>query len=316
MKLVSGETSLAVFERLKSGEASGTNLAEELGISRTAVWKAIEKIRSAGYCVEAKKGKGYRLASSPEFPVYEVTSFCFSRGFEEFYFFEEIDSTNTFLKRLVSERPVRAVAVALRQTAGRGRLGRKWVSRDGGLYLSLSFPLGEVSKSIEDVPKVTLSAGVAVCRALKTIASGVFLKWPNDVLLEGKKLSGILCELCGETENPWIIVGVGVNVSNDLPAELNATNLKGYGVTVSDVCFKVLSSLFSYLKKSWEEVRKEWMELAEPMLGKKVEVVSAGKKYSGIAAGIDERGALILIDGSTEIRVFSGDCFYGGDEQW
>ncbi len=325
VRILKGETSVVVFEELrKSGRISGAELAEKAGISRTAVWKAIEKIRNSGYCVEAVKGVGYTLTSEPEIPVYELASLCFSRGVEEFYYFETVDSTNTFLKKLVSERGVKAFAIAKTQTSGRGRLGRKWFSDEGGLYFSLSSSFGAGVDSgfgVEDVPKVTLCAGVAVCKALRKFAD-VYMKWPNDVMLNGKKVCGILCELVGETERLWVIVGVGINVRNRVQdvcketCKIRATSLWEEGVRVSlkDVSMEVISSLFDYLStlpEDWEKIRKEWLEMAKPMLGRTVEVTSAGVSYRGIARGIDERGALILESGEKTIRVFSGDCFYG-----
>jgi len=315
LKISRGETSVVVFEELrKSKNVSGMDLAKKAGISRTAVWKAIEKIRNAGYGIEAKKGIGYSLVSEPEIPVYELASTCFSNGVEEFYYFDSIDSTNTFLKKLVSERTVRAFAIAERQTSGRGRLGRKWLSDKGGLYFSMSLDSSLFSLSVEDMPKVTLCAGVAVCRALGKFAD-VYLKWPNDVILNGRKVSGILCELVGEAERLWVVVGVGVNVSNSVELSM-ATSLRDEGVDVSlkDVSLEVVSTLFEYLEllpEGWGEVRREWMELAKPMMGREVEVNSAGVRYVGVALGIDEKGALILDTGEKTIRVFSGDCFYG-----
>ncbi len=303
VKIVKDETSLRVFKALKRGAVSGKNLSKELNVSRTAVWKAIEKIKSAGYAVRGVRGKGYVLISSPEFPVYDIAEMC---ECEEFYFFDVIDSTNTFLKRLLSEKKVRSVAIALKQTAGRGRLGREWISDYGGLYFSTCFPLKDVGIGIEDLPRITLTAGVAVCKAIREITPECTIKWPNDVMLRGKKVSGILCELCGETEEPWVIVGVGVNVKNEVP---NAANLKEYGVEVADVCKLVILKLKEYLRKDWRDVRREWLELTD-MIGKRVRINSSGKTYTGVVRGIDERGALILESNGETVIIFSGDCFY------
>ena len=309
VKITRNDTSLSVFRALRKGRLSGAEIANSLGISRTAVWKAIEKIRSSGYTVESKRGRGYVLTKTPEFPVYEVAELCFSKGVEEFYFFSEVDSTNSFLKNLISERPVRAVAVALEQTAGRGRLGRVWVSKRGGLYLSLTH---RVSMNLDEIPRITLCTGVAVCKAIQNVCNcDASLKWPNDIILNGKKLGGILCELCGESDSVWVIIGIGVNVKNEVPE--NAINLSAYNVTVGDLCKSVLNSVFHHLSElpeKWDTIREEWIKLAEPMLGRKVEVYSAGKRYTGISRGIDDSGALLLESNGKKIRVFSGDCFY------
>ncbi|RUM33922.1 MAG: biotin--[acetyl-CoA-carboxylase] ligase [Archaeoglobus sp.] len=310
IKITREDTSLIIFRALKKGEFSGVEIANKLGISRTSIWKAIEKIRGAGYNITSKKGRGYKLIGHSEFPVYEIAELCFSNGVEEFYFFDEIDSTNSFLKRLLSDRQVVAVALALKQTAGRGRLGRRWLSDLGGLYVSISH---RVRTNLSDVPKITICSGVAVCKAIRNFGCNATLKWPNDILLNGKKLSGILCELCGESDDLWVVIGVGVNVKNRVPEY--ATNLSDYHVTLGEVCIGILSSLFNYLSmlpKKWEDIRREWLELAKPMMGKKVEVKSAGNTYTGIFEGIDESGALLLNTGEKKIRVYSGDCFYGG----
>ncbi len=307
LKIVKDETSFIVFKILKNELASGKEISKKLGISRTAVWKAVEKLKYAGYTIEGKRGLGYRLISNPEFSVYEVAEICFSNGFEEFYFFDIVDSTNTFLKNLLSKREVKAVAIALRQTSGRGRFGRKWISEKGGLYMSLCFPLNYIKADVSDISAITLTSGVAVCKAISEITPAS-IKWPNDILINGKKVCGILCELCGETENPWIVIGIGVNVKNELPKDVNATNLINYGVDIDEVCKLILLRLFEYLKKDWKYIRKEWLELAKPMIGKYIKVKTPNKIYTGIVKGIDDRGALILEKDGKEVPILSGDC--------
>jgi len=205
----------------------------------------------------------------------------------------------------VKENP-KSCALARRQSRGRGRLGRKWFSDDGGLYFSFEFPF-EVP--VAKAHRVTVLTGLVVARALKDF--GAKVKWPNDVLIDGKKVSGILCELVGEELSARIIVGVGVNVRNEIPVELKdrATNLSRFGVSVTDVFCRFCDEFERVVKLSWENVLDEWRSLLDTV-GREVEVRVAGEVYRGVVVGVDGEGALLIeSDGKVE-RVFSGECFY------
>jgi len=302
------DTSLLVLNELKAGVVSGEEIASRLGISRTAVWKAVEKLRKAGYGIKARKKAGYKLVSSPEFSAYEVAGVCFERGarvdVKEVHHYSTVDSTNERAK----EKPG-IVVIADEQTAGKGRLGRKWYSNRGGLYFSISL---HPRLPMEDMPKVTLMAGVAVCQALSF--ANARLKWPNDIRINGLKVAGILCELFGEADIPSVVVGVGINVTNPIPDEIKdiATNLSKFNVSRKEIFENSIRNFFNLYEKlpeDWEEIRKEWKELSDT-LGKKVEVKTADRVYKGVAVDIDDIGALILISDGKVQRVFSGECFY------
>lgn len=221
----------------QSGEfLSGEDISAQLGISRAAVWKAVDALRRDGYTIEAQTGLGYRLTDSPD-ALTERELRRYLGGTETvgktLYCFESIDSTNSFLKRAAAEgAPNGAVAVADEQTAGRGRRGRSFSSGAGrGVYLSA---LLRPRLSPKKVLPLTALGAVAACNAVER-ACGVRpqIKWTNDLVLNGKKLSGTLTELSLEGESgalDYAVIGIGVNCNNareDFPPELRdiATSL-------------------------------------------------------------------------------------------
>ena len=285
---------------------SGEELAVRFGISRNAVWKKIQRLKEMGFEIEARKGKGYRVKYLPEFSVVSVLQAIKAAKAERIirrvYYYTETDSTNNRAKNLDAG----SLVIAERQLAGKGRLGREWLSEKGGLYFSIVL---EPPLPIEDVPKITLAAGVAVADALLNFKAR--LKWPNDVLIDGKKVCGILSEISGEVERPKVIVGVGINVRNPVPD--GAVNLASFGVTMEEVFREVVNSLVTrYVELcngKWGKIRQRWIELADT-IGKRVKVTAAGRTYVGKAIGLDLDGGLLLeVDGGIE-KVYSGDCFY------
>ena len=198
-----------------------------MGLSRAAVWKRVHRLKAQGYVIEGSPRRGYRLLAVPDklLPE-EVLQGLKTRVFTgPVHHFETLDSTNDLAKELaVQGAPEGTVVVAEAQTGGRGRLGREWDSPPGvGLYVSLV--LRPMLPPME-LPQITLTTAVAVVRAVRRVA-GVApgIKWPNDLLLNGKKLGGILTEM--ETESDRIrhvVVGLGLNVNNPgFPPELAAT---------------------------------------------------------------------------------------------
>ncbi len=291
-----------LIEMLEEG-ASGQRIAEELGISRTSVWKMIRKLEEMGYVISAKRKVGYKLLKRPDLSPYEVARVCKnSKIVKEIRYYRTTDSTNERAKEIGKTG---VLVIAERQTTGKGRFGRRWISEPGGLYFSLTLdPL-----PIEDVPKLTLTAGVAVAEAI-----GGKLKWPNDVLIEGRKVCGILCELTGEVENPIVIVGIGINVNNPVPEyAISLKEVHGKDLNRSQVLGRVIERFEFYYEKllegKWEKVRERWKKLSDT-LGKFVVVRVAGKEFRGLAKDLAENGALILKRDGEEIRVFSGECFY------
>jgi BirA family biotin operon repressor/biotin-[acetyl-CoA-carboxylase] ligase len=223
-----------ILNRLsKSGDfLSGEELCREFGITRSAVWKHIRQLRAEGYHIDALTGRGYRLSGLTGRPVdVEVSPFLRTSRFGRSIFYHGItSSTNLLAKTLASEGlPEGSLVVADCQTGGRGRMGRIWVSPSGvNLYFSLILRPGLPSIR---VPQLTLLVAAAIHQALSSVDSdsSPLIKWPNDILLNGKKVCGVLCEMQSEPDyTHFVVVGIGINVNqSEMPYELQdiATSL-------------------------------------------------------------------------------------------
>ncbi len=314
LKLDEKDLAMEILDFLRQGEVSGEEIANKLGVSRTAVWKAISKLKKFGYNIETRKKVGYKLVSAPDLSPYEVAEACRKSGaadfIKEIHYYTETDSTN---QRAKEEMRDGLLVIAEKQSAGRGRLGRKWSSDEGGLYFSLVISPG---LPIDDLPKITLLSGVAVCEALSFVNAK--LKWPNDVLTDGKKVCGVLSEIGGEVDSPLVIVGIGINVNNPVPEELKekATSLKevtGRELNRAEILKKTLQEFSKYYKlllnSKWNEIRQRWRELSDS-IGKEVVIRLANREYRGLVIDIDESGGLLLKTEDKIERVYSGECFY------
>ena len=215
---MSRQAVLELLRQQEGGFVSGEEISRRLGLSRTAIWKAVEALRRAGYTVEARTGLGYRLLSAPDTMTEpEIRRFLGTtdRVGRTLVCLETVDSTNLYAKQLAVEGAADGTVVtADRQTAGRGRLGRDFQSPVGlGIYLTV---LLRPDLPPERLSPLTAMAGVAVCRAVEGICGlSPGLKWPNDPVLNGKKLCGILTELSLEGETGRVadvVLGIGVNV--------------------------------------------------------------------------------------------------------
>ena len=210
---------LALLREQEGAFVSGEEISHRLGLSRAAIWKAVDALRREGYTVEARTGRGYRLLDAPDvLTAPEIRRFLGEtvRVGRTLVCLAEVDSTNLRARQLAAEGAADGtVVVADRQTAGRGRLGRSFQSPGGqGIYLTA---LLRPDLPPERLSPVTAMAGVAVCRAVERLC-GVSpgLKWPNDPVLDGKKLCGILTELSLEGETARVqelVLGIGINVS-------------------------------------------------------------------------------------------------------
>jgi len=295
-------------------EVSGEVLAKELCVSRTAVWKAIQKLKKEGFEIQTTK-KGYFLRYKDLLlpsRLNELVSKLIL--WEKVVYKFEVSSTMDVAKEL-AERGDKAIVVAEKQSAGRGRLSRAWKSDLGGLWITLILLDKRPLKSALGFP--FLSA-LAVANALKeTYNLSPTLKWPNDVLLSEKKVAGILLEVKGEADlMDYALIGIGVNLNNKVsqePFEQKAISVSEYlGKEVDRFAF--LSSLLQnfealYLSLSMQEILREWKSLSST-LGRPVKVRTLNESFKGVALDLDDDGAL-LVQTETGIRkVYSGDCFY------
>ena len=195
---------------------SGETLSEYIGVSRTAVWKYIKQLKNDGYVIQSSPSKGYKLVSIPDTLCADEIKYKLNTKLigRDVIWFNVLDSTNIYAKKLAIEGcNDGAVIIAETQTAGRGRLGREWNSADGlGIWMSVIL---KPSILPEYVQLITLAASVAVVKAIKSttgIQTGI--KWPNDIILKGRKLCGILTEMsCESDQINYVVVGIGLNVN-------------------------------------------------------------------------------------------------------
>jgi BirA family biotin operon repressor/biotin-[acetyl-CoA-carboxylase] ligase len=308
-----------ILDLLRTGgeePLSGEKISRVLDISRAAVWKHIQALREEGYEIISRPGVGYSLVTMPDklYPA-EVRAALGEKGFFwEIEYHRVLDSTNNRAKELAEGgAPEGTLVLAEEQLGGRGRLGRNWFSPAGkGIYLSFVLRPSLLPQQLAGITMVT---AVGVCQSiLETTGIRTGIKWPNDLLLEGKKVCGILTEMKGEMDRVhYVIVGVGINVNGDqedYPEELRerATSLaRAAGREIAR-----LPLLVSFLQKfaSWYEifqtkgfspVRKVWKDLTVT-LGKQVTVRSGTEIYIGTAVDLDEGGALVLQEAGGSCR--------------
>jgi BirA family biotin operon repressor/biotin-[acetyl-CoA-carboxylase] ligase len=304
-------------EPMVSGEA----LSAAVGVSRAAVWKHVEALRADGYRIESHRARGYALVGSPDrlLPA-EITRHLDTRRFgRRLECHDTIDSTNVRADALArGGAPEGTLVVAERQTRGRGRLGRHWVS-PARVNLYASFVVRPRLQPA-DAPQLALAAAVAVARALAPLAAGrVAIKWPNDCLLDGKKVAGILTELDAEVDRiRAVVLGIGVNLNataRAFPRELRpiATSVllaTGTAVdrprfaaalcgTLEAVYDRVVSDGFAVLADEWESL--------SCLTGRRVTIDCAGRRSEGTVRGIDTAGRLVLDGASGEERIMAGD---------
>jgi BirA family biotin operon repressor/biotin-[acetyl-CoA-carboxylase] ligase len=313
---------LGVF-RLRQGEVvSGAELSGMLRISRTAVWKHIKSLKALGYRIVAVPARGYRLLASPEtfVPAEIAAGLTPKRIGKKIICFKEADSTNSLAFKLAEEGAAEGtVVIADGQSRGKGRLGREWVSPDSvNLYCSII-----LRPSLQPVTacQLTFLSVVAVARTVEqTTTLKPRIKWPNDLLINGRKVAGLLNEMSAETEKVnFVVLGIGVNInmrSEQFPSDLRhpaSSLLIEGGVQVNRnefvrVLLGELDSLYdAYLRDGYGSVREEWLSRSQ-MCGRRIRVASQDRVTSGVVKGIDDIGALLLItDDGREERVLSGD---------
>lgn len=317
----SRSTILELFHRCEGEFLSGEEISRSLGVSRTAVWKQIRSLREIGYHIEAVSSKGYRLLNRPDRLVGEELQAELDTSVvgKKVLCFEELDSTNVMACELAEKgEPEGTVVIADRQNAGKGRLGRRWESPAGvNLYASI---LLRPEIPPWNAPQLTFVSAAATAETIVHMYDlPARVKWPNDVLIGGRKVSGLLNEMSGESERlNYVVLGIGVNVnmeSGQFPDELRnpATSLtieKGTSVSRFDLTCSLLQridSLYSlYLTQGFDPVRQRW-EACCDLVGQVVEVDQQGRVERGCVNGVDADGALLLETSAGELRVMAGD---------
>jgi BirA family biotin operon repressor/biotin-[acetyl-CoA-carboxylase] ligase len=302
---------------------SGTELSQRLGISRAAVWARIEELRSLGYDIEASPHTGYRLLDAPD--VLHADDLLSRLGKtrvigRDIQVFQETTSTNDVIEKLARDGVKEGVAVfAESQTKGRGRLGRKWMSpARKGLWFSV---LLRPRLRPQAVTQLTIASATALVRAIRS-QTGLrpAIKWPNDVLVGGKKVAGVLTEMHGELDTvKYVILGIGVDVNlnaGELPADLRklATSLKiesGEATDRAGLATEILRELdrdyARVCSRQFEAVADEWEERCET-IGRNVVIQVGDRRVQGRAESLDADGALLLRTQHGHLeRIIGGD---------
>lgn len=283
---------------------SGEQLSETLGVSRTMIWKIISQLRSEGYTIESSSRKGYRLIGQNDLFSQAALSLLLKAeaGLNRVEYHETIDSTNLQAKRIaLNSEEDRVLIVADQQEAGRGRLGRNWHSEKGtGLWMSLLLrPDIEPEASF----RMTLIAAVAVAEAIQTVTNlEAGIKWPNDIVVEGKKVCGILSEMSAEWQKiNYLVLGIGINVNQtefpDDIVQLATSLIKASGEKINrqELLKACVERLFYYEAALYNEGRLNQLLDAyrskSVTLGKQVRVIGKSERI-GQALAIDDKGAL------------------------
>lgn len=308
-----------LLRRLAAGDSSGDALAREAGITRAAVWKRIEGLRAAGLRIEARPGRGYALGAPLELleagrlraGLSPATAACL-RALEVAW---TVDSTNSELLRR-PPGPGVEVLLAERQSAGRGRLGRRWISPLGG-QVCLSLRRG-FDGGLARLGGLSLVAGVAVAEALRACGyASVGLKWPNDLVADGRKLAGLLVEGGGEHGGPvHAVIGVGINVDLGQAPEgidqpwTDLARLGGHPASRHQIAIAVLDALVPALELFDQEGLAAFLPryaALDVLAGHRVRVLDSRGGFEGQALGLAPDGALRVAAGDGERRVHAGE---------
>lgn len=304
--------SFSVYKMLKEkGLLSGESAAKELSISRNAILKKIEKLRKAGIDIEGERGTGYKIVNE-KFNEYSLKYELEKREIFVPVEFGEWDSTNNQALKLIHKKDFTGICAAKRQLSGKGRLQRKFLSGEGGIYFSISIKPSDIHPSM--APRYVIISALAVASALEKHGVEAMCKWPNDVLVEGKKICGILLETFSDFDKIYALVsGIGVNISNDVSAIENAVNLvllTGKNENGNEICADIVKEFFDLentLKRQGFEPIKEKYLLKSITIGKNAKISKNGEYIEGFAEGLDDNGFLVLKTGDGKTTVFSGD---------
>ena len=302
---------------------SGEYMSDILGLSRASIWKHIKALKGEGFDIESMAGHGYRLHRKEKrgLSSYEIKhKLKTSYMGQEVYYFDSIDSTNIYANTIANQASEGAVVVSKEQTQGKGRSGKVWVSdNDQGIYFSTilkpSIPISRASF-------LTQVAGAALATSLERLGVACQIKWPNDLVLNGRKIAGILTEMRAEIESiSYIIVGIGVNIGPKTFEEsisTVATSLANEGYQIQDL--DLLRAFFIDFEDLYEDFKnKDYTRILgilkdkSAVLGKEIYLIRDGQKDKVFAENIDEYGNLIVRNelGFLE-EVFTGEISVRG----
>lgn len=303
---------------------SGQKLSEIMKVSRTAIWKQIKELEKLGYKIQAHRKLGYRLISEPDLLIYEEIAPYLNTKFigRNYIHKESLSSTNDMAKELAYKVPDGTVIVAEEQTKGRGRMGRSWFSEKSSCILTsvILKPQTRPEKTVA----LTQVAALTVVKAIEEVCSvKTKIKWPNDIILNSKKVCGILTEMSSEIDVVnYIVIGIGINVNcTEFPDDLKekATSLQLELEKPVDRK-KLLASLLNNLEIYYKEYEEKGFESLRPLIlensitiGKEVRVIYTDREIRGQAIAIDKEGKLVIkTEKGEEIALLSGEVSVRG----
>lgn len=312
--------------RSADGYISGQELCNRFGVSRTAVWKAINQLKEAGYEIEAQQNKGYRLMAAPDLMTEaEIKSLMHTEWVaKEVLYFDTIDSTNTKAQQLAEKGyPSGTLVVADKQESGKGRRGRSWVSPSGtGIFMTLMI---KPDINPNNASMLTLVAALAVAKAITSVTGEeALIKWPNDIVVNGKKVCGILTEMNAQFDYiNHIVVGIGINVHNESFPEEISQMASSLMIEAGGKRFhraQIIAETMSYFEQYYDTFLKtqdlsalvrEYDELLVNR-NKSVRVLDPKEPFDGKAMGITPKGELIVDTWESRKLVSSGEVSVRG----
>lgn len=317
-----------ILNYLKENEnkfISGEEISSKLNITRASVWKYINSLKKDGYQIESVSRKGYKLIGSPDILTYEEIREYLktNRIGRKIIYKKSIDSTNLECKRIADVESEGTAVVGEEQLKGRGRLGRTWTSPlYKGIFVSIIL---KPDIDMEEAPKITSIGAAAVFLAFKGIEIECQVKWPNDIVINGKKVCGILTEMSGEINRiNYIVIGIGINVNlstDDIPEDLKdkATSLLIEKGRIIDRRV-LLSGVLNNFEILYDEfLRGDYSRTVSicrdnsSLIGKEVKIIKNGKEAIGKAIDVNKDGALIIeYKNGEKDKIISGEVSVRG----
>lgn len=317
---------IEVILNSKDDYISGEELSKKLGISRAAIWKHMKVLKEEGYNIESVNRKGYRLIEHPnDLLTYQSISHKLETKImgSNIIHFETIDSTNDYAKKVASHESEGTVIISEEQTKGKGRVGRTWYSESKeGIWMSVILKPNMIPQK---APFITLIAGASIAKALNNLGVETTIKWPNDIIINNKKIAGILTELSAEIEIiNYIVLGIGINVKTmEFSQEISeiATSLykEGYKISRVDLVRNILEEFEKlYIKYINEDSKEETLSICRDfsaIIGKDVYLIKGQEKELVRCLDMNEEGNLVVQTKDNIIKeIISGEVSIRGVE--
>lgn len=306
---------------------SGESISNSLGVSRTSIWKHIKKLKDEGYNINSISNKGYKLIDSPhnlykeEINKYLNTSFMGT----EYLYFHSIDSTNLFCKSNYKTLSSGTVISCEEQTCGKGRLDRVWHSPvNKGLYFSI---LLKPDLELKDAPKLSIVISTAICNVLRSYDLDAYIKWPNDIILNSKKICGILSEIVGDMYSiNALIIGIGINVNHtkedftdDISSKASSLYLESNvkynrAKMLGDIINLIEKYYINFVSGNFQDIYIEYKNYSL-LIGKEVYLIKSNSRIKVLVKDINPDGSIkVLYCNGTEENLLAGEFSVRGLE--